>query len=108
MLKRARSMRREPTNAERTLWRVLHDRKLDGLKFRRQVRLGAYIVDFVCFSPRVVIECDGGQHAENSYDEVRDTWLRGQGFKVVRFWNTYVVEQTPDVAESILRELGRG
>ena len=108
MLARARAMRREPTKAERILWRVLHDRKLNGLKFRRQVRLGAYIADFVCFSPRLVIECDGGQHAESRYDEARDAWLRSQGFRVLRFWNSYVVEQSSDVADSILRELGRG
>ena len=108
MLARARSMRREPTPAERVLWRVLHDRKLAGLKFRRQVQLGRYIVDFACFSPRVVIECDGGQHADNPYDEARDAWLRSQGFKVLRFWNNDIVERASDVADSILREVGRG
>jgi len=108
MRSRARSMRRDATKAERILWTVLHDRKLGGLKFRRQVPLGPYIADFACFSPRIVIECDGGQHADNDRDQARDAWLRGQGFKVLRFWNIHVVEQTSDVAESILRELGRG
>ena len=84
---RAQSMRHTATPAERALWRILRDRRLNGLKFRRQVPLGNYIADFACFDPKVVIECDGGQHADSRYDATRDEWLRAQGFRVIRVWN---------------------
>ena len=80
-------MRRISTDAERRLWLLLRDRRLDGLKFRRQVPFGPYILDFVCFDRRLVIEVDGGQHADSDRDRVRDEYLRAEGFRTVRYWN---------------------
>jgi very-short-patch-repair endonuclease len=93
---RARAMRRQPTDAERTLWRLLRDRRLSQTKWRRQVPLGPYIVDFVCFEHSVVVECDGSQHAENPGDAARDAWLTTQGFTVLRFWNHAVLKGAID------------
>ncbi len=76
---------------------------MEGLKFRRQQPIGSYIVDFVCFSKMLVIEVDGGQHAENEKDKQRDAWLRGEGFKVLRFWNNEVLQNIEGVLETILR-----
>ena len=84
---RARAMRREATPAERTLWYALRDRRLQSLKFRRQVPLGSYIVDFCCIADKLVLEVDGSQHGENRRDEIRDAWLKREGYKVLRFWN---------------------
>ena len=77
---RARQMRREPTEAERRMWRLLRDRRLGGFKFRRQEQLGRYIVDFVCFERKLIVELDGSQHAESAYDAERDAWLRSRDF----------------------------
>jgi very-short-patch-repair endonuclease len=63
---RARQMRREPTEAERRMWRLLRDRRLGGFKFRRQEQLGRYIVDFVCFEQKLIVELDGSQHADSA------------------------------------------
>ena len=89
---RARQMRREPTEAERRMWRLLRDRRLGGFKFRRQEQLGRYIVDFVCFEQKLIVELDGSQHAESAYDAERDAWLRSRDFIVLRFWNNEVFE----------------
>lgn len=73
-----------------------------GLKFKRQKPIGNYIVDFVCLEHRLIIELDGGQHAEQiSYDQRRDAWLRGQGYRLMRFWNNEVMEQLDGVLEQI-------
>jgi len=100
-------MRKEPTPAERILWRLLRGRQLDGIKFRRQVPIGDYIVDFACKSPQIVIECDGGQHADNAYDLERDAWLAATGFRVFRFWNGEVIDNPEGVLSLILQRLGR-
>ena len=105
---RARAMRREPTPAERAMWSLLRGSRLAGLKFRRQAPLGDYIADFVCHFPKVIVECDGGQHADSAYDAARDAWLQSQGFTVLRFWNGEVIERPRGVAHTILRALGRG
>jgi 2-isopropylmalate synthase len=81
---RARGMRRAPTDAELRLWRLLRDRRLDGLKFRRQVPVGPYIVDFLCPGSRLIVEADGSQHAESPRDKARDAYLESQGWKVFR------------------------
>ena len=81
----ARILRREMTDAERRLWSRIRDEQL-GAKFRRQHPLGAYIADFACLSPRLVIELDGTQHqAQQDYDSKRDAFFHAQGFKVLRF-----------------------
>ncbi len=98
---RARAMRRESTEAEVRLWVYLRDGRLDGLKFRRQVPIGRYIVDFVCFGRRLIVEVDGGQHADNAHDRARDADLRARGFRVLRFWNTEALSNTEGVLEAI-------
>ncbi|MBI4795299.1 MAG: endonuclease domain-containing protein [Deltaproteobacteria bacterium] len=104
----AKNLRKRSTDAEILLWRHLRGKQLAGYKFRRQEPIGNYIVDFVCFSKRIVIELDGGQHAiEADKDFKRDNWLRGQGFKVLRFWNNEVLTNIEGVVETILGELAQ-
>ena len=103
---RARAMRREPTEAEAALWRLLRDRRLSATKWRRQFPLGPFIVDFVCLERRVIVECDGSQPAENPRDEARDAWLRSQGFVVARFWNHEILRERANVIDTILARCG--
>jgi len=95
-------MRREPTEAEAKLWSVLRGQRLGGMKFKRQEQLGDYIVDFVCFGSRVIVEADGSQHADAARDAARDDWLSGQGFQVLRFWNNDILGNAEGVARVIL------
>jgi very-short-patch-repair endonuclease len=71
------------------------------------VPLGDYIADFACKSPRIVIECDGGQHADSAYDQERDAWFKARGYKVFRFWNGEVIDNPDGVLSLILQGLGR-
>lgn len=88
----ARRLRKTMTDAEQVLWRSVRDRQLDGYRFRRQVPIGNYIVDFACLDVGLVVEVDGGQHAINAdEDKVRDAWLTKEGYRVVRFWNNDVL-----------------
>lgn len=80
-------MRREATDAEAAMWRLLRDRRLSAFKFRRQVPFKTYILDFVCFEKRLVIEIDGSQHAESGTDATREAALATQGFRIARYWN---------------------
>jgi len=89
------------TDPERILWWHLADRGL-GTKWRRQEPIGCYIVDFVTYRYRLIVELDGSQHAESTYDDKRDAWLREQGFRVLRFWNEEVFEAVDDVLDTIL------
>ena len=98
-------MRREPTEAERALWQVLRARRLSEWKFRRQVRIEPYIVDFVCFERRLIVEADGSQHAESVADERRDKFLTEQGFRVLRFWNNDILRNREGVLTAILAAL---
>ena len=101
--KRARFMRANPTDAERKLWYILRDKRLNGLRWRRQQVIDdRYIVDFICFEHRVIIEADGSQHAENEADVARDSWLHEQGFKVLRFWNADILNNMEGVVETII------
>ena len=103
---RARRLRAERTLAEHRLWARLRARQLDGCHFRRQSPIGGYVVDFVCRRRRLVVEVDGGQHAERrEADAARTTWLERRGYKVVRFWNHDVLEAIEGVVEMILAEL---
>ncbi|WP_295490952.1 endonuclease domain-containing protein [Sphingorhabdus sp. EL138] len=103
---RARSMRANPTVAERKLWYILRDKRLNGLRWRRQQVIDdRYIVDFICFEHRVIIEADGSQHAENDMDAARDTWLKQQGFTVLRFWNADIFNNMESVVETIIAAL---
>ena len=78
------------TDAERKLWFALRDRRFAGFKFRRQVPIGPFVADFVCFQARLVIEVDGGQHADSIQDQRRDRWFAANKFRVMRFWNNEV------------------
>jgi very-short-patch-repair endonuclease len=103
---RVRELRVQSTEAEKRLWRQLCDRQLAGFKFRRQVTFGPYIVDFVCFDCRLIVEVDGGQHAMNiTKDEARTAWLESQNFRVVRFWNNEVLENLDGVLTRLLEVL---
>jgi very-short-patch-repair endonuclease len=102
----ARRLRRDQTDAERKLWFRLRDRRLRGLKFRRQVTIGPYIVDFCCESARLIVELDGGQHAiQQQQDAKRTETLEAQGYLVLRFWNNDVVQNMDGVLQSILDTL---
>ena len=102
----ARRLRANPTEAERRLWALLRRRQLEGLRFRRQAPIGPYIVDFVCYSEKLVIEVDGGQHAvQVDRDTARTRWLESQGFRVLRFWNNDVLGNSEAVFESIRQAL---
>jgi very-short-patch-repair endonuclease len=101
--KSARHLRNNLTDAERCLWQRLKRRQSAGVKFRRQQPIGHFIVDFVCFERRVIVEVDGGQHAEQlNYDEQRTRWLEAQGYRVLRFWNNDVLANTEAVAQAVL------
>jgi len=98
LLNNAKSLRSNQTEAEQRLWYHLRANRFMGLKFKRQKPIGNYIVDFVCLEQKLVIEVDGGQHAEQvAYDRQRDEWLRSQGFTVLRFWNNEVTQQLEGV-----------
>lgn len=97
---RARRLRGEMTEAEKRLWAHLR-RGWFGCRFRRQQPIGAFIVDFVSFEQRLIVEVDGSQHFESEYDVRRDQWLRSQGFAVLRFWNLDVLLETEMVLETI-------
>ena len=102
-LSRARDLRRTQTQAEDILWRSLRDRGI-GAKFRRQVPIGAYIVDFACVAAKLVVEVDGPSHndlEQQAYDKRRDTWLREQGWRVVRISNDLVIGGGDLALESI-------
>ena len=103
---RAKDLRRSQTNAEGLLWHYLRNKQLDGYKFRRQQPIGPYIIDFACLPEKLLIELDGGQHAEHeAYDEQRDRFLQSKGYRVLRFWNNEVFENCFDVLEHIYKTL---
>ena len=93
------------TDAERKLWFALRDRRFVDYKFRRQVPVGPFIADFVCYDARVVVEVDGGQHAESARDAQRDQWFAAHGFVVVRFWNNDVLRNLEGVLTLLLETL---
>jgi len=100
-------MRADATKAETTLWNALSGSKLEGLKFKRPVPIDGYILDFVCFEVRLIIEVDGGQHSESVRDAERDRYFASQGFRTLRFWNDEVERALDGVCMKILREAGR-
>ena len=100
----SRDLRKNPTDAEAKLWQHLRHKQLDGYKFRRQHPLGQYVVDFICLEAMLVIEVDGGQHAEFiRRDERRTAFLEKQGFRVLRFWNNEVLGNINGVTTTIMR-----
>jgi very-short-patch-repair endonuclease len=102
----AKSLRTSMTDAERRLWYRLRAHRLKGIKFKRQAVIGRYIADFACFDSKLVIEVDGGQHEGKASDIERDRWLAQQGFRVIRFWNNEVLQNTDAVIGRILEAIG--
>ena len=99
---KARSLRRNSTSAEQTLWQYLRHKRFKSLKFRRQYPIGPYIVDFVCLNKKLIIELDGSQHLKQvAYDTERTEYLEYLGFRVLRFWNNEVLNQLPSVLRMI-------
>ena len=103
----AKSLRQSMTDAEQLLWRHLRAHRLNGEKFRRQQPLGPYIVDFVHFSARLIVEADGGQHNSSTRDTQRDAWLEQQGFTILRFWNNEILNNTDAVLAVIFDAVSR-
>jgi very-short-patch-repair endonuclease len=103
---RERGLRGSQTDAEARLWRHLRDRRLGGYKFRRQHRIGMYVVDLACTDAMLIVEVDGGQHADNvAYDAARTAQLEAAGYQVLRFWNDEVLLRADDVLAAILQAL---
>jgi very-short-patch-repair endonuclease len=98
----AKKLRRNATDAETKMWRLLRDRRLAAFKFRRQTPVEGYILDFVCFERKIVVEVDGSQHFESSQDRERDAALTREGFHVLRYWNNDVLQRPEAVLEDIL------
>ena len=110
-LKRARSLRRTQTEAEKRLWSYVRDKRLQGHKFNRQVPVGPYIADFLCFEAKLIIEIDGATHSEAheiAYDEKRTAFLNLQGYRVMRCTNMDIFENLTDVLDTILLALESG
>lgn len=98
---RARTLRRNQTDAEQVLWSMLRARQLGGHKFIRQFPIGPYFADFACREAALIIEADGGQHAENSRDEQRTSYLNAEGNGVLRFWNNDILDNREGVRDAI-------
>ncbi len=102
---RAREMRNNPTQTERRLWEALSARGVAGVRFNRQVRIKPYICDLVARTPRLIIEVDGGQHADSAEDVRRTRYLESKGYRVIRFWNNEVLRNLEGVVVEIERVL---
>ncbi|MBI3705181.1 MAG: endonuclease domain-containing protein [Rhizobiales bacterium] len=101
----AKAMRRSATGVELAMWRLLRHRRLVGFKFRRQVPIEGFIVDFVCFDQKVIVEIDGSQHFASQRDERRDAVLTGEGFRILRYWNNDVLQRRTSVLEDLFAHL---
>ena len=105
----AKKLRTNQTEAEKLLWSRLRAKQMEGRKFRRQEPIGSYIVDFICYEKKLVIELDGGQHMEPenaTKDKVRDEWLQAQGYCVMRFWDGDVFKNLAGVLVTVRASLG--
>jgi very-short-patch-repair endonuclease len=102
---RAKAMRSAPTEAEHRLWQIVRAHRFSAFKFRRQVPIDHYIVDFLCPARRLIVELDGGQHAESTNDLRRDAYLQSQGFHIIRIWNNELFTNEEGVAAAILNAL---
>jgi very-short-patch-repair endonuclease len=98
-------MRSQATPAEHRLWQILRAKRLAGFKFKRQLPIDGYIVDFACPKQRLIVEADGGQHSQSARDAKRDRHLAAQGFAILRFWNNNIFENEEGVLTSILDAL---
>lgn len=105
---RAKNLRKNLTDAEQKMWWDLREFKKLGFHFRKQAPIGHYIIDFVCLKHKIIIELDGGHHTEDTqraHDIKRDTWLKSEGFKVLRFWNDEFFKNRNGVLDTILNAL---
>jgi len=102
---RARQLRNNPTDAESALWQALSARQVAGVRFNRQVRIKPYFCDLVARTPKLVIEIDGGQHADSMQDAKRTRFLEAKGYRVIRFWNNDVLGNLDGVVAEIERVL---
>jgi very-short-patch-repair endonuclease len=94
------------TEAEKVMWSKLRDRRFDGIKFKRQKPIAGYIVDFVALDLKLIVEIDGGQHAQRiAEDAVRTRVLEECGYHVIRFWNHDVLRNIDGVLEALVQEL---
>ena len=107
-IERARSLRCALTPAEFALWTRIRGRQLAGFKFVRQEPIGRYYADFLCRERRLIIELDGGQHAESRGDRHRDSALCALGYRVIRIWNNDVIENLDGVLQALVSELEDG
>ena len=108
-LAQAKTLRKNMTVQEKTLWNILRNNKFYGLKFRRQVPIGNYIVDFVCEIHNMIIELDGGQHNTTEaieYDKIRTNFLKSKGYTVLRFWNFEIDDNIDGVYEKLVEVCG--
>ena len=104
----AKRLRHGMTDAERVLWREVRAHRFAGFKFKRQEPLGLYVVDFVCYEAKLIVELDGGQHAnQQEPDAKRTRWLESRGFRVLRFWNNDVLTNIEGVMQEIEKEITR-
>ena len=104
-LVKAKRLRRDLTDTERKLWSILRSRQFEGAKFRRQQPIGPFIADFVCQEQRLIVEADGGQHADSISDASRTTFLESRGYRVLRVWNNDIIESLDGVARAIAAAL---
>src|SRR5580700_11891417 len=104
----SRRLRHNATIAEQRLWNRVRSRAPYGMKFVRQEPIGPYFVDLVCREEHLIIEVDGGQHAESERDAIRDQWLRNHNYRVLRFWNNDVIQNIEGVLETIASALFAG
>jgi len=88
------------------MWRLLRDRRLSAFKFQRQVPMETYIVDFVCFDKKLIVEIDG-QHAEGTTDAARDLYLQAKGFEIARYWNNDLLQRSTSVLDDVFARLTR-
>jgi very-short-patch-repair endonuclease len=103
----AKHLRRNLTPEEVKLWVALRGRRFENFKFRRQVPIGKYFADFVCYQHKLILELDGGQHSESNYDQKRDAWLHSAGYTVLRFWNVDVNQAMDGVLLKIMDTLNQ-
>ncbi|MEQ1487384.1 MAG: endonuclease domain-containing protein [Methylotenera sp.] len=101
----SKALRTNQTDAELKVWQAVRASRLLNFKFRRQVLIGNFIVDFVCFEKKLIIEIDGGQHLESEKDLTRDAKLNAQGYQVLRFWNNEVMQNFEGVLSVIVQKL---
>ena len=105
----AKELRQNPTNAEKLFWWHVSNRQFQGAKFKRQVPMGNYIVDFVCHDMKVIVELDGGQHAlQEQQDRMRTNELQNQGYQVIRYWNNDVLSNIEGVMKNLAEQMNRG